>query len=82
MNIQELFTKTIAAHASDLHLVAGTSPTLRVDGRLTPISSYPPLTAAEILEMSMSILSENQKHWFSEKLSSSLHELQFRQANE
>ena len=48
MTITELFEKTIAAGASDLHLVAGVVPTIRIDGRLTPITTFPPLTNQDI----------------------------------
>lgn len=64
MTIQELFAKTIAAKASDLHLVAGIVPTIRVDGKLIGLSTYTPLTSKDIEDLVFSILSETQKELF------------------
>lgn len=63
MTIQELFDKTIESNASDLHLLAGVPPTLRVDGRLVPLA-YSPLTNADIELLVDSILSKPQKELF------------------
>lgn len=64
MTLQELFEKTIAAGASDLHLLAGSSPTLRLDGRLTAIDSNNPLTNADIEALVLPILTPEQKEIF------------------
>lgn len=64
MNIQELFDKTIANHASDLHLVAGVAPVIRVDGKLLALASYNPLTAEETQDLTFSILTPAQKEMF------------------
>ncbi len=64
MTIQELFEKTIAAAASDLHLIAGTAPVIRVDGRLTSISSYPELSREDVESLVFSILDPRQKESF------------------
>lgn len=64
MTIQELFEKTIAGNASDLHLVAGIPPTIRVDGKLIAIASYPPLTNQDIEGLIFSILTPEQKELF------------------
>lgn len=61
MDIQELFKITVKEKASDLHLLAGIPPTLRVDGFLRYIAGYAPLTPAEIEEMIYSLLSPVQK---------------------
>lgn len=37
MNIKELLQLTIDRNASDLHIIAGVPPTLRIDGELAPI---------------------------------------------
>ncbi len=63
MLIDELFDKTIASNASDLHLVAGNPPTIRVDGRLTPIPSVPPLTNQDIENLLFSLLNPDQKEF-------------------
>ena len=61
MDIGELFDKTIAANASDLHLLAGVVPTLRIDGKLMPLQAYNPLTHEEVEVLILKILSEAQK---------------------
>ncbi len=69
MTIQELFDKTIAANASDLHLVAGVAPSIRVDGKLTAIDSYQPLTNDDIQTMVLSILNKEQADAFAKNRS-------------
>lgn len=66
MTIQDLFDKTIQSNASDIHLVAGYAPTIRVDGRLTALASYEALSSNQIQELVFPILSENQKKIFLE----------------
>jgi twitching motility protein PilT len=63
MNIQELFDKTIENNASDLHLLAGVPPTLRIDGRLVTLP-YSPLTNADIELLVDSIVTKPQKELF------------------
>ncbi len=61
MNIQELFEKAIVSNASDIHLVAGIPPTIRVDGKLAHLSIYPPLLNEDIEAMIFSIITPEQK---------------------
>ncbi len=61
MNIQELLELTIKSKASDLHLLVGISPAIRVDGILNYLSNYPPLTGETIEAMAFSIINPNQK---------------------
>ena len=44
MNIKQLLQQVVDTKASDLHLVAGVPPMLRVDGQLLPISGEGILT--------------------------------------
>ncbi len=60
-NIQELLNTTINAQASDLHLLVGSPPMLRIDGRLTPLSNQPVLTAEAAKELVLSLLNPQQK---------------------
>lgn len=64
MTIQSLLDATIQNNASDLHLQAGVPPILRIDGVLTPISSYPPLTKEDTEALAFSILTDAQKEVF------------------
>jgi len=61
MEIQELLTLTIKSKASDLHLLAGLLPTLRIDGALRPLTTYPPLKAEDVEQMVYSLLTPEQK---------------------
>lgn len=64
MNIKELLELTIKNRASDLHLLAGVPPTLRINGELAPIANAAPLTAEAVKEMILSLLSEKDKEAF------------------
>ena len=58
--------KTVVAHnASDLHLVPGSEPQVRIDGKLVPLN-LPPLTGQEIQNLCYSIITEKQKKEFEE----------------
>ena len=64
MNIRAVLEKMIAAHASDLHLKAGTPPVVRVDGVLYTLDEPPP-TSAELREVTNQLLNEEQRLYFS-----------------
>src|SRR3990167_10483373 len=61
MDIQELFKITVKEKASDLHLLVGIPPTLRIDGSLRYLTGYAPLTLPEIEKMVYSLLDPVQK---------------------
>jgi twitching motility protein PilT len=61
MDIRELFKITLKEKASDLHLLVGIPPTIRVDGSLKHVTGYEPLKPAEIEGMIYSLLSPDQK---------------------
>lgn len=61
MNINELLKLTIENKASDLHLLVGVPPTVRIDGVLVPLSNYPALDSAAIETMAFSLLKPHQK---------------------
>jgi twitching motility protein PilT len=61
MEIRELFEIAVREKASDLHLLVGIPPMLRIDGILRSITGYAPLRPEEIEEMSFSLLSPAQK---------------------
>lgn len=64
MNIDTLFKTVIKNKASDLHLVVGMPPLLRIDGSLTAIPKAPVLTPKTIKELIFSILSRPQEERF------------------
>lgn len=61
MSIQELFKITVQQKASDLHLLAGIPPAIRVDGALRYVTGYAALKPEEIEEMIFSLLTPSQK---------------------
>lgn len=61
MNIQELLKLTIKEKASDLHLLVGIPPTLRVDGSLRYLTGYPALKSEDVETMVNSLLTPEQK---------------------
>jgi len=64
MDIQKLLALTIKNKASDLHLMVGLAPTLRIDGALSFLSTYPVLKETDIEEMVFSIVTPEQKELF------------------
>ncbi|TAL19473.1 PilT/PilU family type 4a pilus ATPase [Patescibacteria group bacterium] len=61
--IDELFAAVVKAGGSDLHLVSGREPTVRVDGKLVALKK-PPLTARDIKELTMGMLAMEQQARF------------------
>lgn len=61
MEIAELLSTTITRHASDLHLVSGFLPTLRIEGNLKPLVTIEEISASEIERMIYSLLTSSQK---------------------
>jgi twitching motility protein PilT len=60
MNIKDLLELTISRKASDLHIVVGTPPNLRVSGELFPIPNEPVLTAQVVEAYLQDILLKEQ----------------------
>ncbi len=65
LDIRKLLKSVVAYKASDLHLVAGSEPQIRIDGRLVALN-LPVLDGKMIEEMSYSLLTEKQKKAFEE----------------
>lgn len=61
MTIHELLQLTIKQSASDLHLLVGVAPSLRIDGVLSYLPKYPSLTKTEVETMVFSLLDRSQK---------------------
>ena len=63
MDIRELLEEAVKRNASDLHLVVGNPPSLRIDGRLTAMD-LPKLIGEESKKMIFSILNDVQREKF------------------
>jgi twitching motility protein PilT len=67
MTVNELLTAMVAQNASDLHLIAGLAPYMRINGFLASIKSEP-LTPAQVSEMIIAILKPAHLKIFQEQL--------------
>ncbi len=61
LELKQIFYEAITAKASDLHLVTGQPPTLRIDGILHYLKDHPPVESRQIMEMLDKILNEKQR---------------------
>jgi len=64
MDIQQLLQLTITNKASDLHLLPGVHPAIRVDGVLTYLTNFPVLTRENVETMVFSLIIPKQKEIF------------------
>ncbi len=67
MHIHELLTHTVEQGASDLHIAAGESPALRIQGEIRRLNT-PPLNQDQAQRMIYSVMSERQKAAFEANL--------------
>ncbi len=67
MSIKELFALAVEKKASDLHLVVGLPPVLRIDGELHNLKDEGIITDKSLEQMVFSILTEEQKQRFIRK---------------
>lgn len=63
MDIQELLNLTIKNGASDLHLIPGIPPVVRIDGLLRYLSNYAALTHEIVENLVFSLLTSQQKEF-------------------
>ncbi|OGY23646.1 MAG: type IV pili twitching motility protein PilT [Candidatus Woykebacteria bacterium RBG_13_40_7b] len=61
MEIQEILQLALKRRASDIHLMVGAYPTLRIDGRLEPIANAPAPTVEYIEKIVLQLCSPEQK---------------------
>jgi twitching motility protein PilT len=64
VNLRALLEEMIERGASDLHITAGERPKVRIDGNITDSSADYILTPKDTLQLTYSILTENQKKRF------------------
>ncbi len=67
MNINELFKKATENNASDLHIIVGRPPILRIDGELKMIPNTEVITRPIAEKLVLSIITEKQKNTFYEE---------------
>src|SRR6185312_11108110 len=61
MDLQQLLQLTVKNNASDLHLIPGIPPALRIDGALSYIGGFAILSPETVESMVFSLLSKDQK---------------------
>lgn len=61
MDIRDLLKLTIDNQASDLHLLVGTSPTIRVHGELSALANVSPLSQEDVQDLVYPLLNSEQK---------------------
>ena len=64
MHIDDLFRATVQKKASDLHLLVGQPPILRINGILKPIQGAKILTPSVVKELVFDIITEKQREKF------------------
>lgn len=62
--IESLLSITAQENASDLHLSVGRYPTIRIDGRLIPLTNREILTPRSVKDLAYAILTEEQRQEF------------------
>src|SRR4029078_12351754 len=67
MSLRALLDEMVAVNASDLHVVAGEYPKLRIDGEMTNASSGHVLGTKDTMQLAYSVLTENQKKRFEQE---------------
>jgi len=63
-NIDSLFKAAVEKGASDLHLIVGLPPYLRIDGVLTPVTKSQPLTVKEAESLILGLLDQKMAEKF------------------
>src|SRR4029078_2398298 len=63
-NLRALLEEMVSRNASDLHIVTGERPKLRVDGDITNSSADSELSPKDTLQLAYSVLTEQQKKRF------------------
>jgi len=66
MNVNQLLGLAITRNASDLHLISGSPPTIRLSGELVPLLGFPDLDNTTIETLVFPILSTHQKEIFND----------------
>ena len=64
MDIQNLLQLTVTNKASDLHLIPGVPPAVRVDGEIRFVSNMPALSVEEVHAMTFSLINQSQRDKF------------------
>ena len=64
MSMISLLQAAVKNNASDLHMIVGLKPYIRIDGKLKPLDKESTLTASKSKELAFSIMSQEQRKRF------------------
>ncbi|MDD4003595.1 MAG: type IV pilus twitching motility protein PilT [Elusimicrobiaceae bacterium] len=64
MNMVEVLTKAVKLGASDIHIVIGKPPMMRLHGEILPVPDFPEISAEDAKNTIYSVLFENQRMIF------------------
>jgi twitching motility protein PilT len=64
MKVEDLLKTLIERNGSDLHLMVGLPPVLRIDGKLSPLGEYGALSMESAQHLICAVLTEEQKDIF------------------
>lgn len=64
MNIHDIMQLLADKHGSDIHVLTGVPPTLRIDGQLLPVEGTPQLTNEQAEALILPLLTTEQKQYF------------------
>ncbi len=67
MQLVDLLKESVVQHASDVHLVPGSSPYFRIDGQLVLVPSWPKFSSEQVQQFILQILSDHQRVLLSQK---------------
>ena len=67
VNLRVLLDEMVASKASDLHIVAGQPPKLRIDGEITNAATAAFLSTKDTIALAYSVLTEEQKKRFEQE---------------
>jgi len=65
MRIEDLMEYLVERGGSDLHLVAGREPTVRLDGALEPVPGYAVLSPTDVEDLVRGLMTDEQRQTFS-----------------
>ncbi len=64
MNIHDIMQMVVAQEGSDIHLISGVKPFLRIDGELVPIEDAPVLQRSQLESLILPLLTKDQREKF------------------
>jgi twitching motility protein PilT len=68
MEMQEILKTAVQRDASDIHMVIGRPPMVRIRGRVSPLDEFPVLTAEESKRLIYAILNDEQRAHFEQAM--------------